>query len=335
MVGLRLTPPSARAWPGEGDECVGGGLLPVEAAAVVLVERALGLGDAPDGLLEDDALLERQPPAEAELAPPARPGHAQRAPLVERLVILQRGRGDRARRQRDLAGCLADRDTREFGVGVGGGVLGGGCDLIEAQRAAAERLIECRQAAQRAAGARDLLGAAVVAARELRQPLRTRATARRLPVTLVIGLAHDLGDALLDARLLLAERTQLTPPRLAPTLPRLIDRPIQTSEHTFASYQHRALETVPRLCQCRRVGYGQRVRLYHRHGSRSERVLWMLGELGAPHELVIVTQAEQASAAHRRRHPLARVPVLDDGDGPVFASAALCLHLADLHADAA
>lgn len=60
----------------------------------------------------------------------------------------------------------------------------------------------------------------------------------------------------------------------------------------------------------------------------------MLGELGAPHELALVTQAEQAGAAHRRRHPLARVPVLDDGDGPVFESAAICLHLADLHADA-
>jgi glutathione S-transferase len=61
----------------------------------------------------------------------------------------------------------------------------------------------------------------------------------------------------------------------------------------------------------------------------------MLGEVGAPHELVVVTQAEQAGAAHRRRHPLARVPVLDDGEGPVFESAAICLQLADLHADAA
>jgi glutathione S-transferase len=60
----------------------------------------------------------------------------------------------------------------------------------------------------------------------------------------------------------------------------------------------------------------------------------MLGELGAPHELALLNQSEQAGAAHRRRHPLARVPVLDDGDGLVFESAAICLHLADLHADA-
>ena len=60
----------------------------------------------------------------------------------------------------------------------------------------------------------------------------------------------------------------------------------------------------------------------------------MLGELGAAHELAVVTQTEQAGAAHHRRHPLARVPVLDDGDGPVFESGAICLHLADLSADA-
>jgi glutathione S-transferase len=60
----------------------------------------------------------------------------------------------------------------------------------------------------------------------------------------------------------------------------------------------------------------------------------MLGELGAAYELAVVTQPEQAGAAHRRRHPLARVPVLDDGEGPVFESAAICLHLADLSAEA-
>ena len=77
------------------------------------------------------------------------------------------------------------------------------------------------------------------------------------------------------------------------------------------------------------------MRLYHRNGSRSERVLWMLGEVGAPHELAAVTQADQASPAHLRRHPLGRVPVLADAEGFVFESAAICLHLADLHPDAA
>src|SRR5205807_10021483 len=35
------------------------------------------------------------------------------------------------------------------------------------------------------------------------------------------------------------------------------------------------------------------------------------------------------------RHPLGRVPVLEDEHGFVFESAGLCLHLADLHPDAA
>ena len=46
-----------------------------------------------------------------------------------------------------------------------------------------------------------------------------------------------------------AERAQLAPARLATTLTRLIDRPLQCGEHTFVSYQHRAAESVPRLCR--------------------------------------------------------------------------------------
>ena len=61
------------ALPGEGDERVGGGLLPVEHDAGLLVAGALLLGDAPDGLLERGALLERQAPAEHELAAAVRP----------------------------------------------------------------------------------------------------------------------------------------------------------------------------------------------------------------------------------------------------------------------
>ena len=184
------------------------------------------VGDVPDGLLERGALLERQPAAEHELALAARPGHAQRAPLVELLVVLDLRRHDRARRECDLTGRLADRDARELGVARGGRELGGGCDLVERQRAGAQGVVERRQAAQRAARARDAHGAAVVAARDLCQPLRARGAPRGLPVAIVVGLAHDLRDALLDARFLLRERAQLASPRLAATLTRLIDRPI-------------------------------------------------------------------------------------------------------------
>ena len=156
VVGLRLAPPPvASAVPGECDQRVGCGLLPVEAGAGVLVERALGFGDVPDGLLEDDALLQRQTAVEAELASPTRPAHAQRAALVELLVIGDRGRSHRAGGQGDGAGRLADCDARELRVGLGRRVLGGGRNLIERQRTRAQRLVERGQAAQRRARARD------------------------------------------------------------------------------------------------------------------------------------------------------------------------------------
>ena len=37
---------------------------------------------------------------------------------------------------------------------------------------------------------------------------------------------------------------------------------------------------------------------------------------------------------HARRHPLGRVPALETDDGTLFESAALCLHVADLHPEA-
>jgi glutathione S-transferase len=75
------------------------------------------------------------------------------------------------------------------------------------------------------------------------------------------------------------------------------------------------------------------VRLYHVPGTRSSRVLWLLEEIGAPYELTVMTREERQTPEHLRRHPLGRVPVLEDDDGFVFESAALCLYLADLHPD--
>lgn len=77
------------------------------------------------------------------------------------------------------------------------------------------------------------------------------------------------------------------------------------------------------------------MRLYHSPGSRSSRVLWTLEEIGCPYELTIMTLAERRSDAHRNRHPLGRVPVLEFDDGQLlFESAAICLQLADLYPDA-
>jgi glutathione S-transferase len=77
------------------------------------------------------------------------------------------------------------------------------------------------------------------------------------------------------------------------------------------------------------------LRIYHReHAGRPIRVAWMLEELGEPYEVTMLTREEAKGGEHRARHPLGRVPVLEEEEGFVFESAAICLHLADLHPDA-
>ncbi len=232
---------------GECDERVGGRLLPVGDAACLLVGGALLLGDVPDRLLEDGALLERQPAAQTQLAPSARPRHAQRAPRIQRLVVGDHRRRERARDQPDRARRLADRDPRQLGITLGRRELRSRRDLIERQRARAQRMVERRQAAERDARLRDLHGRAVVAARDLREPLRTRRAARRPPISVVVGLAHDLRDALGKPRLLREDRHQLTPTPLATKRKRLTNRPIHRREHTFERTSTRTANLC-RLC---------------------------------------------------------------------------------------
>jgi glutathione S-transferase len=76
------------------------------------------------------------------------------------------------------------------------------------------------------------------------------------------------------------------------------------------------------------------MRIYHVPRSRSTRVLWALEEIGQPYELTLMEGEDRQTDEHRRRHPLGRVPVLEDEEGFLFESAALCLQLADLDLDA-
>ena len=138
---------------------------------------------------------------------------------------------------------------------------------------AAQRLVECGQAAQRLARARDLRGGAVVAARDLRQPLRAGGAARCLPVAVVVGLAHDLRQPLREPRLLRG-RSRATragaPPARRSTL--LIDRPFQCGEHTFVSYQPRNPESVPKVMPIAGSGATSRPRRQARPGRVRPRV---------------------------------------------------------------
>jgi glutathione S-transferase len=66
------------------------------------------------------------------------------------------------------------------------------------------------------------------------------------------------------------------------------------------------------------------------------RVVWALEETGASYEPVAVKGEERDQAAHRARHPLGRVPALEDDDGNVmFESTALVMHVGDLYPDSA
>ena len=77
------------------------------------------------------------------------------------------------------------------------------------------------------------------------------------------------------------------------------------------------------------------LRVIHReHAGRPRRVLWLLEEIGEPYELTIMDWEEGSGEAHRARHPLGRVPVIELDDGYVFESAAICLQLSDMYPDA-
>jgi glutathione S-transferase len=63
-------------------------------------------------------------------------------------------------------------------------------------------------------------------------------------------------------------------------------------------------------------------------------VRWALEEAGAAYEVVVLTNEEGRSDEHAARQPLGRVPALENGDGTLFESAALCLQIADLYPEA-
>lgn len=77
------------------------------------------------------------------------------------------------------------------------------------------------------------------------------------------------------------------------------------------------------------------MKLYFVPKTRSTRPRWLLEELGAPYELVMLDPAkgETRTDEHSARHPLQHVPVLETRDGSIFESAAIVLHLADLYPD--
>src|SRR5574337_948014 len=73
------------------------------------------------------------------------------------------------------------------------------------------------------------------------------------------------------------------------------------------------------------------MRLYWTPKTRSLRVLWMLEEIGAPYERVLINLAGggQHTAAYHAINPMEKVPALQDGDACVAESGAIIAFLAE------
>ena len=65
--------------------------------------------------------------------------------------------------------------------------------------------------------------------------------------------------------------------------------------------------------------------LHFSSNSRAQRVLWLLEELNLSYKLnkIKFHPSELKSDEHRKRHPLGRVPVLEDGDVTIYESGAI------------
>ncbi len=79
------------------------------------------------------------------------------------------------------------------------------------------------------------------------------------------------------------------------------------------------------------------LKLHHAPNSRAGRIVWLLEELGLEYDLnrMDFHPKDLKSDAHRERHPLGRVPVLEDGDVMIFESGAIVEYVIARHTDGA
>lgn len=78
--------------------------------------------------------------------------------------------------------------------------------------------------------------------------------------------------------------------------------------------------------------------VHHLETSRSQRVLWLLEELGVPYQIQRYqrdAKTRLAPPALRRIHPLGKSPVITDGDEVVAESGAILEYLAERYGDTA
>lgn len=74
--------------------------------------------------------------------------------------------------------------------------------------------------------------------------------------------------------------------------------------------------------------------VHHLNDSRSQRILWLLEELGQPYEVKRYQRDARTMLAPpelRAIHPLGKSPVVDDGDARVAETGAIVEHLLETH----
>ena len=78
------------------------------------------------------------------------------------------------------------------------------------------------------------------------------------------------------------------------------------------------------------------ITLHHLNNSRSQRILWLLEELGVPYEIKRYQRDPKTMLAPpelRRVHPLGKSPVITDGELTVAESGAIIEYLADRYGE--
>lgn len=75
------------------------------------------------------------------------------------------------------------------------------------------------------------------------------------------------------------------------------------------------------------------LKLHFAPNSRAGRIVWLLEELELPYEInkMAFHPRDLKSDEHRQRHPLGRVPVLDDGNIRIFESGAIVEYILERH----
>jgi glutathione S-transferase len=75
------------------------------------------------------------------------------------------------------------------------------------------------------------------------------------------------------------------------------------------------------------------LKLHFAPNSRAGRIVWLLEELGLPYDINKMSfhPKDLKSDEHRARHPLGRVPVLEDGDVSIYESGAIVEYILERH----